>query len=231
MARLLALLAIAVVGFGSGLQIPLQAFVAQSSADENKPDEKAPVEKDNGVEPGKAQGEKKIRPDHSEADRKTAMEFAAKHHPELARLLEQLEKSRPSEFARAIKDINQQLQQLERTREKNSARYDSQLQSWKTESQIRVLTARWSVSRDAELESQIRGLLKLRREARIATLKADKERLQEQLRKIDEQLTELSDPMDSQVNKEWEQLARKAGPPKTSGKKAPKPTAAEEDRK
>jgi hypothetical protein len=229
--RLLALFAVAIVGLGSGVQTPFQAFVAQTSADEKKPGEKTPDEKKPEAkarveESAKSEHvDKKSRTENSEADRKTAMEFATQHHPELARLLEQLEKSRPSEFARAMKDLNQQLQQLERTREKNPTRYDAQLESWKVESQIRVLTARWSLNRDAELETQIRGLLKQRREARIAQLKLDKERLLEQQRKIDEQLTALSDPMDSQVDKEWEQLARKAGLPRNSGKKASEPAA------
>ena len=225
--RLLALFSVAIVGLGSGVQMPLQAFVAQTSADEKKPEEKKPEGESTVAEPNKPeQGEKRSRIEKSEADRKAAMEFATQHHPELARLLEQLEKSRPNEFSRAIRDLNQQLQQLERTREKNPTRYDAQLESWKVESQIRVLTARWSLSRDAELETQIRGLLKQRREAKMAQLKADKERLLEQQRKIDEQLTALSDPMDSQVDKEWEQLAKKAGNPKNSGKKASGPPVA-----
>ena len=224
--RLLALF-LAALGLVSGVQMPLQAFVAQTSADENKPETNKPEEKARVAEQGKPeQVDKKSRSEKSEADRKAAMEFATQHHPELARLLEQLEKSRPNEFARAIRDLNQQLQQLERTREKNPTRYDAQLEGWKIESQIRVLTARWSLSRDAELETQIRGLLKQRREAKMAQLKADKQRLLEQQRKIDEQLTALSDPMDSQVDKEWEQLAKKAGSPKNSGKKASEPAAA-----
>ena len=228
--RRLALFAVAIVGLGSGVQMPLRAFVAQTSADEKKPDEKKPDEKAIVAESGKPeQVDKKSRTEKSAADRKAAMEFATQHHPELARLLEQLEKSRPHEFARATKDLNQQLQQLERTREKNPGRYDAQLESWKVESQIRVLTARWSLSRDAELETQIRGLLTQRREAKIAQLKADKERLLEQQRKIEEQLTSLSDPMDSQVDKEWEQLAKKSGSPKNGGKKASgTPAAADE---
>ena len=225
--RLLALFAAAIVGLGSGVQMPMLAFVAQASADDKKPEANRPEEKARTEEPGKPdQVDKKSRSEKSEADRKAAMEFATQHHPELARLLEQLEKSRPSEFARAMKDLNQQLQQLERTREKSPTRYDAQLESWKVESQIRVLTARWSLSRDTELETQIRSLLKQRREAKMAQLKADKERLLEQQRKIDEQLSALDDPMDAQVDKEWEQLAKKAGSPKNSGKKASEPAAA-----
>lgn len=225
--RLLALFAVAIVGLESEVQIPLPVLVSQASADEKKPEANTSNEEGKVEEAGKLeQVEKKSRTDKSEADRKAAMEFATQHHPELARLLEQLEKSRPSEFARAMKDLNQQLTQLERTREKNPTRYDAQLQSWKVESQIRVLTARWSLSRDAELETQIRSLLKQRREAKIAQLKMDKERLLEQQRKIDEQLAALSDPMDAQVDKEWEQLAKKAKLPKNSSRKASEPTAA-----
>ena len=150
--KLLALFAVAIVGLGSGVQMPLQALIAQASVDEKKPEANKSEEKAKVAEQAKPeQGEKRSRSEKSEADRKAAMAFATQHHPELARLLEQLEKSRPNEFARAIRDLNQQLQQLERTREKSPSRYDAQLESWKVESQIRVLTARWSLSRDAEI--------------------------------------------------------------------------------
>lgn len=222
--RLSAFFAIAIVGLGSEIQMPLSAAAASPADNDKKPKEKVTV-----VESAKPeQIDKKSRGDNPSADRKAAMAFATEHHPELARLLEQLEKSRPHEFARAMKDLNQQLLQLERTREKNPIRYEAQLESWKLESQIRVLTARWSLSRDAELETQIRSLLKQRRETKIAQLKADKERLIEQQRKIDEQLTALSDPMDSQVEKEWEQLSKKAGLPKVGSKKSTGAAAAAE---
>ncbi len=163
------------------------------------------------TEPKADVAEKKARSEVSDADRDAAMKFAADNHPELARLLEQLQKSRPHEFSRAIKELNQQVQLLERVREKNAAKYQGQLEAWRKASQIRVLMARWSRSKDVELEKQVRELLRTRREAKLAQLKADKERIAEQQRKIDEQLAAMAVPIESQVDREWEQLSKKAG--------------------
>ena len=153
----------------------------------------------------------KKKSDLTEEGRKAAMAFVSENHAELARLLEQLEKSRPNEFARATKELSQQIQQLERIREKSPVRYEAQLESWKQDSQIRVLMARWSRSNDPELEKQIRGLLRKRQQVRVTQLQADKERLLEQQRKIDLQLEILGRPVDAQVDKEWDQLAKKTG--------------------
>lgn len=158
-----------------------------------------------------AKSDKKSRPEMATADREAAMKFAADNHPELARLLEQLQKSRPNEFARAAKELNQQIQLLERVREKNPAKYPAQLESWKKDSQIRVLMARWSHSKDPTIEIQVRELLAQRHEARVIQLHVDKKRLAEQQRKLDEQLAAVEGPSAAQIDTAWEQLSRKAG--------------------
>lgn len=198
----------------------------------DKPPSNDGAEKQKAEKSDAGTSEKKVRPHVSEDDQTSAMKFAGEHHPELARLLEQLKKSRPSEFARAVKELTQQIQQLERLREKNPSRYAAQLESWKQESQIRILMARWSRSKDMELEKQVRELLKKRREARLEQLQAERERLAEQQRRVDEQLMEAGDSLDAQVNREWEQLSRKAGAGKENGRKnAESPSATEDNRK
>ncbi len=170
--------------------------------------------------------EKKSRPEMATGDREAAIKFAADNHPELARLLEQLQKSRPNEFARAAKELDQQRQLLERVREKNPARYSAQLESWKKDSQIRVLMARWSHSKDPTIEKHVRELLAQRHEARAVQLYADKKRLAEQQRKLDEQIAAAEEPAEAQIDKEWEQLSRKAGSRKDhTKKKANEPAA------
>lgn len=167
-------------------------------------------------------GDKKsAKAEVSDEDRATAMKFASENHPELARLLEHLEKSRPGEFSRAARELTLQIQALERTREKSPAKYQTQLETWKRDSQIRVLMARWSRNQDPELEKQVRGLLIQRHESRLVQLRADKERFTEQLRKIDAQLAAISQPVESQIDKEWDQLSKKAAVKKTGDKKSP----------
>lgn len=154
-------------------------------------------------------GEKKLRTELSESDLVATMAFASEHHPELARLLEHLRKSRPHEFQRAARELNQQIVMLEKLREKNPARYEHQLQLWKNDSQIRVLVAKWSLSKDEAIEQQIRQLLQQRRDTKVAQLKAEQKRLVEQLQKVEKQLKTISEMPDSQIDREWEQLAKK----------------------
>lgn len=150
--------------------------------------------------------DKKQRAELSESDLTVTMAFASEHHPELARLLEHLKKSRPGEFQRAVRELNQQILALEKLREKNQARYAHQLELWKNDSQIRVLVAKWSRSQDDALEQEIRGLLLQRRDMKLAQLKADQQRLTEQMQRLEKQIATLSD---SQLEREWEQLAKK----------------------
>lgn len=157
---------------------------------------------------------KKDRQILSDEDQAAVMSFVAENHPELGRLLEQLRKSRAQDFARAIRELSQQKQQLDRVRERNPNRYSQQLDQWKHDSQIRLLMARWSRKEDPELESQIRELLRLRQEAKRTQLKADQSRLVEQLRKVEEQLSNLGDSSEAQIDLEWKQMAAKASPKK-----------------
>ena len=153
--------------------------------------------------------DKKVRSELSDSDLAATMAFASEHHPELARLLEHLRKSRANEFQRAARELNQQMTTLEKMKERNSSRYASQLQLWKEDSQIRVLVAKWSHSKDEALEQQIRQLLRQRRDAKRGQLEAERRRLTEQLQKVETQLAAYSEPQDSQIDREWEQLAKK----------------------
>ncbi len=153
--------------------------------------------------------EKKLRTELSESEIVATMAFASEHHPELARLLEHLRRSRSNEFQRAARELNQQILVLEKLKEKNPARYEHQLQLWKNDSQIRVLVAKWSLSKDEAMEQQIRQLLQQRRDTKVAQLKAEQRRLSEQLQKVERQLTTISEMPDSQIDREWEQLAKK----------------------
>jgi DNA repair exonuclease SbcCD ATPase subunit len=153
--------------------------------------------------------DKKAKTEFSESDLAATMAFASEHHPELARLLEHLRKSRSNEFQRAARELNQQIMALEKIKEKNPARHEHQLQLWKEDSQIRVLVAKWSLSKDEAIEKQIRQLLQQRRDTKVAQLKVEQRRLAEQLQKVEKQLTTLSEMPDSQIDREWEQLAKK----------------------
>ena len=97
-------------------------------------------------------------------------------------------------------------EQLSQLRRPARRRYAHQLELWKNDSQIRVLVAKWSRTRDDALEQEIRGLLQQRRDIQLVQLKADQQRLTEQMQRVEKQISTLSD---SQLEREWEQLAKK----------------------
>ncbi|MEJ7591099.1 MAG: hypothetical protein WKF77_06085 [Planctomycetaceae bacterium] len=199
----LAICLLAVVTFGGNVT----AFVPEPPADAVRSD---------SPKTGDKTADKKPRADVSESDLTLTMAFASEHHPELARLLEKLRKSRPNEFQRAVRELNQQIQQLEKLREKNPTRYSHQLALWKNDSQIRVMVAKWSRTQDDALEQEIRALMQQRRDMKLAQLKADQQRLSEQMQKLEKQMATLSD---SQLEREWEQLAKKTNASRKAGSK------------
>ena len=65
----------------------------------------------------------------------------------------------------------------------------------------------------------------------MAQLQADQKRLSDQLARINEQLATMSEPMGSQVNREWEQLSKKAAAGRKShvNKSSEPPASAEQN--
>lgn len=155
-----------------------------------------------------------------------ALEFAKTHHPELARLLEQLRKTAPSGFNRGIREVYTAAQRLERYRDKQPARFELELQNWKTDSKIRLLTARWIMSQDPKLEKEIRALLRSRQQARIDRLKADRKKLTERLKQLDKQIGMGTADLEADLEAEWDKLTKRAAvSAKTKKRPAAKPDA------
>ena len=139
-----------------------------------------------------------------------ALKFARKHHPELANLLERLQGTAPSGFARGIREVYLATQRLERFREKQPARFEIELSNWKTDSEIRLLTAKWAMSQDPTLEKQIRELLRTRQQSRIKRLKQDREKLAARLKQLDTQIGMGTEELEIDLVDEWDRLAKQA---------------------
>ena len=79
-----------------------------------------------------------------------------------------------------------------------------------------MLVAKWSRTHDDALEQEIRALLQQRRDMKLTQLKADQQRLTEQMQKVEKQIATMSD---SQLDHEWEQLAKKTNASRKAGNK------------
>ncbi len=139
-----------------------------------------------------------------------ALKFARMHHPELAKLLERLRGSSPVGFSRGIREMHLAVQRLDRFREKQPARFEAELENWKSASEIRLLTAKWAMSQNPALEKRIRALLRSRQQSRLDRLREDRTKVAARLKQLDDQIGMGTEELELDLVKEWDRLAKQA---------------------
>ncbi len=135
-----------------------------------------------------------------------AMKFAEKHHPELAKLLQQLRKNNTAAYQKAIQEVYGAAVNLERMRQRSPRRYELKLQLWQVSSQIRLLAAEYSVTADSGMEDKLRTLLGQRQKLRIAAQRFEHTFLEERLKKSAEALKKMESNSDQVVERELKML-------------------------
>jgi hypothetical protein len=139
---------------------------------------------------------------------KVARRFAAEHHPELARLLGELAKQDRKQYDAAITDIHRAIDRMEKYREKHPERYETTLEDWKLSSRIRLAVARMSLTKDPELEAQLRELVEARQQLRLKPLRTEAERIESRLEKIRTTIAEHDVNPEAAIEKELTSLLR-----------------------
>jgi len=155
-----------------------------------------------------------------------AIAFAVAHHPELVPLLERLRGEAPAEFAAAVADLDRTRDRLAKLRDRQPERHDAALAEWKLSSRIRLTLARLTTSPSAEAEQELRQLVRQRAEARLAPLRAERDRIGARLEKINAQLAAFDRDPEAAVTAEFEALRAKATRPAARpnpGRKLPEP--------
>ena len=156
---------------------------------------------------------------------KTALSFAKEHHPELASLLETLKQKSAPEYNRGIRELHNSVERLERIKEKHPARLKSEIEAWKTDSQIRLLSARWMLSPSDKLKAQIDKLFRKRQTAKKKRLQAEEKRIKDRLKSISEQLGQSKSDLQAELDTNWQRLNRRAAAFKKSQEGKTKKTA------
>ncbi len=153
---------------------------------------------------------------------KNALLFANKHHVELATLLKQLRDTSPREFERGIRAVNRSAQKIKRLQKKQPSRHNDEVEKWKLDSRIRLMTAQWAMSKDVALEEQIKQLLINRQQVRAVRLSATRDKMAQRLKQINEQIARIT--REGAVTEEWQRLKKRATSQKQTGqaKKAAK---------
>ena len=176
--------------------------VEKKSAEKNADDEIKSAEK-----PQKTKGKEFSMTPEREA---AALTFVQQHHPELTRLLEHLKNKSSVEYARAIRDLFQTSERLAKVRERDTQRYELELQLWKTKSRSDLLAARLQVKESPKLRDQLQQALADKEDAQIRLLELERDRLAERLKALEANIQARNAGKQESVEQRLKQVTKSA---------------------
>ncbi len=188
---------------------------AQSTTQNSKPH--AAARADRHAANGKAHAATKITAEREAA----AIAFAGQNHPELGLLLTNLKQNNPAEYHAAVVELDRVVERLGLLKTKSVAQHDSELAHWKMDSRIRLMAARLTMSDNPALEAELKVAVREKVELTLSERKAERDRLQKRVEKLDQSIGELSTKLDEVAEKEFALLKRSAQSSKPTAKVKP----------
>ena len=176
------------------------------------------------------------------AEREAAvMTFVEKNHAELKDLLTYLKDNRRKDYERAIRELSRDAERIGQLKERDGKQYDLEIKAWTIRSRIQLLTAHLAMGDKEEIRDQLRGLLNEQMDVRAELLKRERERAQERLTRIEQDLNRLDNQRQKMVENQLQMLTKSAADsknrakgakygPRPGAKKPVKPTVTQPDK-
>jgi len=170
-----------------------------------------------GKAPAKeGQAEKKFRPRSPAgplpaftADNEAAaLRFVGQHHGELSSLLQYLKTSSPEEYKRAVRELFRTSEKLAQTKSMDEERYQIELESWKIDSEIRLLAAKLTMGDSDDLRAKLRQQVARKNKMQIERLELEKRRAEQRIKKMDESIARLKKEQDQMIDRQMAELLR-----------------------
>ena len=136
--------------------------------------------------------------------------FVRLNHPELEGLLVHLKDGRPKDYEKAIRDLYRVSERLALVQDKDAERYGLELQAWKIQSRLQLLSAKLQMGKTDELKAQIKEALAEQHEVKAAILARQRHKLQAEAKKVEDDLTQLEKQKKTLLEKQFETLTRPA---------------------
>ena len=152
--------------------------------------------------------------------------FVEKNHPELKELLTYLRDNRRKDYERAIRELSRDAERISQLKDRDAKQYDLELKAWTIKSRIQLLAAHLAMGDKEEIRNQLRTLLNEQMDVRAALLKRERERANERLAKIDQDLSRLENEREKIVENQLKVLTKSAADSKSKVKvtgKGPRP--------
>ena len=182
-------------------QGPAKGRSNNSKSEDSKSDYKSKRSNASQSQPGS-----RSVPEISAADETAVISFVKEHHTQLADVLQSLKSRHAQAYARAIADLNRTRERLEQLQNRDEARYERELEMWKTKSRIQLLVVRIKMNpEDAALRHEFKSLVGRQVEQHKEQLLSERQRIEQRLAKIDEQLEKLSENSDQLIERQMKQ--------------------------
>ena len=165
------------------------------------------------------QGEGPMTPEREAA----AMTFAKRHHPELSVLLGQLKDMDAAKYQSAVTELFRTSERLARYQERFPDRYETELETWKIDSRVRLLVARSVKGMEEETRQEVKDLLMERNEVRRKQLAIERDKLKERMSRLDEQISQLKNENEVLADRDLDRLMKTVRTRTTTTKTKPTP--------
>jgi len=153
-----------------------------------------------------------------------ALQFVRDHHPELVDLLKSLKASHSDQYQSALRQLFQTSERLAKIYETDPQRYQLELKLWKIKSRIQLLAAKASMSRDPELESQLKAALAEQAQVQLQELQMDRDRLAARLKKLDASVDQFQVGQQQTIERQLAALMRDIDRQRAQSFAKPKPS-------
>jgi len=146
-----------------------------------------------------------------------ATAFVRKNHPELEELLIYLKEKRDADYRRAVFDLYRTSERLALYQDRgDTERYKLELKHWQSQSRMQLIVARLKMGNNDELRSELKATLAEKMDLRAAILQRDRDKLAERMKRLDEQIHQLTQDRDSEIDRQVRLLTRSSKTKKVS---------------
>jgi hypothetical protein len=150
-----------------------------------------------------------------------ALTFVARHHPELAALLERLKPMNRGEYEKAIGELFRASENLAALRDRDPRRHALMLDAWKARSRVDLLAAQFAAQPSPEGESALRAAIEAQMDVELAQNRFERELAAARLKRADDAIARLTKDRDRAIANRLESLRKKGQRPRAAATAAP----------
>ncbi len=141
-----------------------------------------------------------------------ALSFVGEHHPELAGLLAHLKRGDKKQYQQAIRELFRTSERLAQLRERDEQRWEIDLEIWRLQSRIRLMSARLTMDpKNVVLKQELFEALVGKTDLRLARFELDRQRQIGRLDRIETAIQKLRRSRETQAEQIVNRLLRNAG--------------------